>query len=388
MREDSSFVRGFAKEGNCWKRSDALQQIQATEGAFETAVSLDEASRWLTSRLNGGIQRWTLGGTAIDIATARSAVRLTAELKGSLEGGGTKSGDAFLESVERQGMVGATFGELTQRVDTLFFIGDVFRDLPRLGSAWLERFSTSYPSQERRCVFLAPASQWTEIERSMEASSLQGYFVDIGTPPVHRWLAELRARIAGRLPANPRSSVDEVLGWIERSHSSAWLWSSDALSLPAASVLIELVSDLNKTRRSMLIPFADDITFRNVASWLTGIGLPIDFYTGLPKRVDRRIGLNPELRIWLMPHPLAAAPPNEDCELVIVGMPTEEVRRRASIWVRAAVPGIEAAGTTLRGDGAVGLALRAQRTRDGIPTADEILDSWTHQVVDVRGLVC
>ena len=60
-----------------------------------------------------------------------------------------------------------------------------------------------------------------------------------------------------------------------------------------------------------------------------------------------------QLRVWLQPFPDAALPPEDAAKLIVIGAADDALARRADVYIRAAIPGIEAHGTTIRGDGTV-----------------------------------
>lgn len=311
-----------------------------------------------------------ISGTTVDVNTARAAVRLAVASGGVIDAAETVSSAAMRRATEREGIVAATLAEIRQRADAVVIVGDPVEECPRL----IERFLEAGPAE------LAARRRFLSIgETRIAGLPVDRYtHVEVARGDTHRLLAE--ARGAMRVG---KADTSGVAAWLREATYSGWVWSSEVLDPLAAGTLIGLVTELNQDRRAVLVPLASDATFRNVATWLTGLSGPIDFGSGTPELLEKLAATS--LTLWLQPYPTAPPPPLDDSFLVVLGMADADVAERADLYLPTGVPGIDFAGSTFRGDGTVCLPLYA--TRDcGFPSAAHVLaEIATHLAAQVSG---
>jgi formylmethanofuran dehydrogenase subunit B len=66
--------------------------------------------------------------------------------------------------------------------------------------------------------------------------------------------------------------------------------------------------------------------------------------------------------------------------LIVIGTPDDALRRRATLVLPAAVPGIESTGTTFRGDGTVSLGWRPPFQQTAAASIGQVLLALGDQV--------
>jgi formylmethanofuran dehydrogenase subunit B len=299
----------------------------------------------------------TIGGTIIDVQTARAAIRLAADLRGVIDVCGSSSEAAFGGVMEREGYVGATLAEMDTRADSVVLIGPVRRELPRLLSRFFSgRVATG--DKPRRMMVLGHRDPEDDLEIPAAWLSPEGKLID---------------QLAATRSALRHGTDDQPLAdWLRSADYTAFLWSRDTLGPLEASMVAGLVDQLNEDRRAVMIPVAESATFRNVASWLTGLAGPLDFRDLPPITCQPAAMLGGDLRIWLQPFPDSPPPPDDRRPLIVIGAADAALVRRSDIYLRTAVPGIEAAGTTFRGDGTVTLRMESW-CETPFPHADAVL---------------
>lgn len=360
-------------EGYCDRATASLKALNKQLASCVGSVNLTFASESLAAKMMqledaAGQAEWGLGGLCLDLQTARWGVRLAAGLGGRLEFAASPSAVAFRLAGERSGWTAATLGELTQRIDSIVLVGDVLGHYPRLLKRWIIDGAREEITARRRYCHLISSDQRANV------SVLEGATVIEYQP------AMLHERLAAvRLADRQKNCQDPLQQWLQQGDSTAWLWSGDVFDVTAASTLCELINEMNQQRRCVAIPLADDALARNVTSWLSGVAGPVDFRC-LP--VTRQSWESPAvpLRLWLQPYPTAPPPPVDDAYLVVVGLADEETRARADLYVRTRVPGIEQAGTTLRGDGTVSLPLSQICAAGELPTTAAVLEHWASDI--------
>lgn len=293
-----------------------------------------------------------IGGTATDLQTARAAVRFAAARGATLRGAPSRSALAFQAVSEREGAMLATLGEVAARCDSVVLLGEVEAAYPRLVERWLA--SGDRPPGAKRLLRIGGASSSQPLEQIL-ATTRMAFESSVGVPT-------------------------ELSRWLEPAESIAWIWAPEALDEDAATMLCGLNQCLARDRRSLLVPIVEDGAMANVASWLGGFQPPIAFTGGLPRPLEANTPPAAEARIWLQPFPDAPQPEAIAGEeaLIVIGTAAAPLRERAALWIPAAVPGWESHGTTLRGDGTVGLAWRplpaARNLAAELPTIAGVLD--------------
>lgn len=376
-------VSGSAEgiRGDCQRAMEARRQLDEFHADSHPAWAACDGEEFLARCLAVPASarvseepRWTIGGTILDLQTARSVIRLAATHQGSIDLYSSSSARAFRAAWERQGYIGATLGELRHRFDTVILIGDCLQHWPRLRSLLQPPPFSRHPPLHRRICHLLPADDAVAKKALMaDHDSAAETIFDYPPGRLHDTLVALLSPRSGapELPPHPLRS------WIDQGTSTAWLWAPTSLDPLAAGILCELSRRENEHRRMALIPLAEDQLFRHVSSWHCGLSGPLDFVPVIP-RLDQSTTLPvPRLRLWLQPFPTAPAAPNDAVPTLVLGAPRKESLEPGSMWVRAAIPGVEVGGTAMRGDGGVSLPLRGSSTGQVPPTAAEILDRWS-----------
>lgn len=307
-------------------------------------------------------------GTIIDIQTAREAVRLAARLRGHATAF-TEPGEQFFQDVsEREGWIGATLGELSGRADSILLIGAVETRLPRV-------LAGIAPACRVRRIGIGIATVNGTRTTSAHEAQANGRKETLEEVADAEQLTGLLSNAAHAIDTG-QAGISRLADWLSEAQYVGVLWTGELMDPLAAGALIRLVNLINQRSRGVLIPVSETATFRTVSSWLTGFSGPVDFQQDLPRLMERSETAKCETRIWLQPFPDAAQPPEDDAKLILVGTAEPELANRADVYIRTAMPGIETAGTTFRGDGTIALPLSkvtAEAAEASPPTACQIL---------------
>jgi formylmethanofuran dehydrogenase subunit B len=338
---DSSAEGWTLEDHGCSLAKQRLALLHLSQRGRDASNGLASGAQLIqiqrTERERGSI---VVGGTILDVQTARAAIRFAAEMQARLDVVSSAGEKAFMSVGEREGWMGATLGELAGRADSLVCIGPVEKHFPRLVERFFEGPLQS--SLQPRRLFHLEVEDTEQLKRRL-SSALTVYSKTRGLQP----------------PVSPDRFDDQpFLDWLATGEYIAFVWGTEddagrGLDRLAANLLRELVSELNLKRRAVLIPLSESTTFRNVAAWLTGFSGPLDFQGSLPRLLDSDALMTGPLRVWLQPFPDAALPPEDGAKLIVIGAADDALARRADAYIRAAIPGLEAHGTTIRGDGTV-----------------------------------
>ncbi|MDE1950228.1 MAG: formylmethanofuran dehydrogenase, partial [Burkholderiales bacterium] len=279
------------------------------------------------------------------------------------------------------GQFTTTLAEVRARADLIVFVGG----LPDAAAPLtLERLGLG-AALARRVVVLgsgtddaAGLARWAGPAVAVETLYLQD---DLFTT-----LAWLGAAVAGRAPAGLPPALRALAEQL-RAARYAVLVGTPA-RLPAQSALIieavhRLVGDLNRSTRAAALWIGGGngaATANQVWAWLSG--LPLRSRAG-PQGLEHEPHVFDTVRLiadgavdallWVSSFEPDAAPPNSALPQVVLGHPDQAsaCRRKGSIFIPVATPGVGAAGHVFRTDGTVLMPLFAVRP-DGLPGVDEV----------------
>jgi formylmethanofuran dehydrogenase subunit B len=316
-----------------------------------------------------------IGGLGTDTAGLRAALRL-AEATGAVLDHAHGAGlGANLLALQTGGWVTATLAEARNRPDLVLLVGgDGGASAPRLFERVLRPPSTLDPERgaARRIVQLGGApSAWPGIAHLPCAPEDL-----LGT------VGLLRALVAGRPLAAPAALV-ELAAALRSAAYALIVWSAGSLPEPAATVahLAELTKALNTEGRAAGLPLAagDNATGANqVATWQTGVPLPLSLAAGVPDHDPVRWRAQALLArggadalLWISTFSDIAPPPGDVPTVLLVraGFVPAAV---PAVLIPVGTPGLDHPGSVYRTDGIAALPLRALRPSP-LPTTAEVL---------------
>ncbi len=335
--------------------------------------------------------RLSIVGSPPDFQTARAAIDLAAASGAVLEFASTPTLQALAAAVARDGLTTATLGDVRQHADRIVWVGRPDHRLPRLR----ERFTS--PDLPTLCVL--PQGYQDRADGADETTlRLETGCVD--------WLRSVLLELQRRpsqdiLPGEDTSggdttgedttgedttgAVGRLLSFLGESRYVAFVLADDALSTdderPAASWWLRLVEQLGQTRRCVLLMPDDGAAARQTLLWRTGFSGAVHFVdrtpslSVAPQRCDATIRLRPSLAHADDERPATSGDESPTVLLGDQGTPDAWVAA-AHVFLPVGWAGSDHAGTTVRGDGTVTLALQ--------PLPDAVLpDRNPHRAADV-----
>jgi formylmethanofuran dehydrogenase subunit B len=320
-----------------------------------------------------------LAGLGTDTAGMRAAIRLAEAVGGVLDHAHSAGLLANLAAMRGGGWVTATLAEARNRPDLVLLVGgDGSGVSSRLHERVLRPRQTldSAGSPERRIVQLGgEVSAWPGIEHvACPDDRLLGV------------VGALRALVAGRR-VPPAADVDgrlaEIAAALRAARYSLIVWTAGALAEPEATVahLAELTKALNAKTRAAGLPLsaADNVIGANqVATWQTGVTLPLSLATGVPDHDPQRWSASALLArgaadalLWVAS--LAELePPVASIPTILLAWAGFAPKRPVEVLIPVGTPGLDHAGSLYRSDGVVALPVR--RLRDaGLPSVAEVI---------------
>ena len=122
-----------------------------------------------------------------------------------------------------------------------------------------------------------------------------------------------------------------------------------------------------------------EITASQVATWQTGVPLPISFTTGVP--IHEPLLYNGatmleknevDCLMWIATYSPDDTPPSTDAPSIVIGHPKMKLDKNIDVFIPVGIPGIDTRGLASRTDSVATLPLHKIRDSN-LPTANSVL---------------
>ena len=344
------------------------------------------------------------GGTRGSIATLRAMVELAEQARGGLDPASADEGN-WDRAVQAHGQATATWGEVRDRADLLFYWRfESGRSHPR----HFARFSVDHPGSdtlERRQRYLValdstPNGAGDRADRKLSWPPACDPEVLHLLRGLVRGIPYAPADVVGRFGVS-LDSLSELAGRLRTAGYAAIVCGPEISfgnrGREVAAQMLRLTRELNAHTRCVVLRESDEanaVGATQVFTWRTGYPGAISFAGGSPvfhpeqgtaarwianRDVDALIVVEPGPRSVIPAWLDAAGDPT--IPMLVVGGGNSGIWSRAAIAIPAAQPGLDHTIDMYRGDG-VPLTLAPSKTRSGapenlvheaIPSADRIL---------------
>lgn len=353
-------------------------------------VSLEKATSRAAEILRSSSQP-LISGLIADIQTCRNAVALAEKVGGVIDhanGASIRSSSAVMQRV---GEVRATLAEVRNRADCVVVFGEqVFDRFPRLMDRILlpQKTLGTENSTNKKIFVLEPSIDETTRAVS-EPNNVTKLFLNF--PFIESIIYRLQEIVTK--PVNAILEIDDatqalidLYQIIQTSQYTTFIWSAADLNKQSAEQSIQAITESIKILMSNIrcvgLPLGGskgEVTASQVATWQTGVPLPVAFMNGAPVH-------NPLLHdgmsmvenneidslVWVATYSPGDLPPTTDSPTIIIGHPKIQADN-ASVFIPTGVPGIDTRGLACRTDHVATLPLQAIR-HSSLPPASEVLN--------------
>lgn len=351
-------------------------------------VTLDQAISKAAEILTASTQP-LVNGLIADIQTCREAVALTEKIGGVIDhtnGEGLRSGTAVMQRI---GEVRTTLAEVRNRADCVVIFGSgVLKRFPRLVERVLQPNKTlgnEYSNKKK--IFILDISA---DDGSLNDLGINATYLHIQMPLLESVVYKLQEVIT-----KPRDCFIEIDNATQRlmdlhqtitaSDYTTFIWAGAEFNGDTAQhtiqALTETIKKLMATQRCVGLPLGGskgEISANQVATWQTGVSLPVAFMTGTPLhdpvRYDgMRMIENGEADslVWIATYNSDDTPPETDIPTIVLGHPKMNCRD-ASVFIPTGIPGIDCRGLACRTDNVATLPLRSMRN-SSLPAASDVV---------------
>ena len=341
-------------------------------------ASIDDALNEAAELLRAS-QLPLVNGLVADVQSCREAIALTEKLGGVVD---HLNGNAMRKSVavmQRIGEVKTTLAEVRNRADCVVIFGKgVSTKFPRLLPRILTPEKTlGNGNTKSKKIFIVDVSENGTTQCETDNNITQILF----NYPVLESLIYRFQEVVTR-PKEYFSECDKeteelfkILDVIAASQYTTIIWTVSNFNPESAEhtvqALTETIKTLMKNIRCVALPLGGskgEVTANHVATWQTGVALPISFTQGTPihdpviydgmKMIQHQ---ETDCLLWIASYNSKDMPPKTDIPTILFGHPNMKCEH-ADVFIPVGVPGIDQRGLACRTDSVATLPL--QRIRE------------------------
>ncbi|QMU61081.1 MAG: hypothetical protein GKR92_04940 [Gammaproteobacteria bacterium] len=339
-----------------------------------------------------------VSGLIADVQSCREAVALTEKLSGVIDHANGRSIRKGTAVMQRIGEVRTTLAEVRNRADCVVIFGSgVSTRFPRLMDRILtpeKTLGTENTNQKKIFILDVSSDNTTRCKTENNVShiylnyplleSLVYRFQEVVTRPKEYFLEH-------NSESDPEHDKDtkhlfSILDTISKSQYTTLIWSVGDFNQESAEhtvqALTESIKTLMKDVRCVGLPLGGskgEITASQVATWQTGVPLPVSFtqespihnpvlYDGTSVLENQEA----DCLLWIATYNSDDVPPEHDIPTIVLGHPNMKCNS-AEVYLPVGVPGIDHRGLACRTDNVATLPLH--KIRDSkLPAASDLLN--------------
>lgn len=358
--------------------------IEGRPAVFEAAVA--EAVRLLsTSRLP------IIAGLGTDVAGARAAIKLAAQIDGVVDHMNSEWLLRDLDVAREAGMMVITRTEAALIADTVLLVG------PGLEAAGLEADLIDRPmpadnAARRQVIRLCP-----EIPARRRPD--RETWVGNNRADLPGILAALRATIAGRPCGKVRkkSTLDAVAAELRRARFGVAIWSAAELDVLTIEMVCGLVDDLNRATRFSGLPLcASDQAagVLEVCGWLIGFPVRTGFRDGIPEHDPWRFSAprliesgEADCALWISAYDATGPDWNREIPLIALTGADTKFPRAPQVHIAVGKPGFDHDAIEHFAPTGTLTCVQAKHRTDAIPV-DAVIDILRSQLRNTGAPLC
>ncbi len=354
------------------------------------AVSLDKAIEAAAGILRQSRQP-LLSGLGTDVAGMRAAVALAEATHGFMDHMHGQALSNNYRVLQSRGWMTTTLSEIRNRADLVVFIGTDASQYHRFYERALFPAETLFEPEaaKRELVYVGNGlkSRPHGAPKGLKTSVLNCKPEQLGEFAGAANAAVLGQPLDNKVGSIKTQAIEQLAKRLQQAKYSVIVWAPGELPEDHGEAIIEslcnLIETLNATTRSsgfMLGGGNAGTTAANVTAWLTGYPLRISFARGYPAYDPVAYSTANVLKsgaadsvLWLSTFGADdSMPATGKLPSIVIADSDKAFNSEPDVFIPAAIPGIDHAGTLIRGDSVVSLPLQKVRDSDRTRAAEII----------------
>ncbi len=354
-------------------------------------VSLDEAINKAVGVLQSSSQP-LINGLIADVQACRKAIALTDKIGGVVDHANGKYMRANIAVMQRMGKVKTTLAEVRNRADHVIIFGaEVLDRFPR----FLDRIlspekSLGTENTTNKTITIIDSQAQQDVSKSFDQTNIN--YLRLDMPNLESIIQVLQSTIQSpdkvdEAESNITKTIKSVYTKIFDSQYTTIVWNTGLLNTDTAEQTVQAITlsikELMKEIRCVGLPLGGskgEITANQVATWQTGIPLPVAFMSGTPVHdpvlYDGSTMLEnneADSLLWLSTYSADDVPPETTIPTIVIGHPNMGISKQTTVFIPVGVPGIDNRGLACRTDSVATLPLQKIRNSD-LPVASDVLN--------------
>lgn len=336
-----------------------------------------------------------------DVQTYREAIALTEKLGGVIDHANGTVMRKSTAAMQRIGEVKTTLAEVKNRADCVIIFGaNVTKKFPRLIQRILMPKKTlGVDGTVNKKIFILDVAEdgimHSEIENNIShirlnyplLESLIYRFQEVVTRP-KEYFIEHNAENDPEHDKDTRQ-LFTILETILNSQYTTLIWSTSNFNVESAEHTVQAITESIKTLMNKvhcvglsLSGSKGEITANQVATWQTGVPLPVSFTNSTPVHnpvlfdgMKMLQNNETDCVLWLSSLSPDDIPPQSNASMIVLGHPNMNCDH-ADVFIPIGIPGIDHRGLASRTDSVATLPLQKLR-ESNLPSADNLLKKLT-----------
>ena len=353
------------------------------------SVDLDQAITKAAELLQSSSQP-LISGLIADIQSCREAMALSEKVGGVIDHANGTSLRNSTAVMQRIGEVKTTLAEVRNRADCVIIIGSgVLKRFPRLVDRVLTPSKTlGNENSARKKIYILDINP--DDGYTAKLNLQQATYVHLNMPLLESLVYKLQEVITK--PEESFTEIDDATRQLMELHHTicasdytTFIWASAEFNRATAQHTIQALTETIKTlmvkRRCVGLPLGGskgEIGANQVATWQSGVALPVAFMGGTPVHDPVRFdgarmleNREADCLVWIATYSPDDESPQTDFPAIVLGHPKMQCDH-ATVFIPTGIPGIDSRGLACRTDGVATLPL--PKLRDSVlPAASDVL---------------
>lgn len=352
-------------------------------------ASLEDALNKAAELLNASSQA-LVSGLIADVQTCREAVAMTEKVSGVIDHANGTMMRSNVAVMQRHGKVKTTLAEARNRADNIIIFGsDILNRFPRFLDRILSPKQTLGTKNTNNKLITIIDSKAQLASQEFKQKNIN--YLRLDAPSLDAIIQSLQQIVQTNMQADDEQdpttqALIELYNTILNSSYTTVVWNTGLLNTETAEQSVQALSmtlkTLMKTHRCVGLPLGGskgEITASQVATWQTGVPLPISFTTGVP--VHDPLLFNgatmlenneADCLVWIATYSPDDTPPDTNIPTIVIGHPKMHLNKDTAVFIPIGIPGIDTRGLACRTDSVATLPLQKIRETE-LPSANDVL---------------
>jgi len=352
-------------------------------------VTLEEAINKAVDILKTSSQP-LISGLIADVQACREAIALSEKIGGVIDHANGPYMRANMAVLQRMGKVKTTLAEARNRSDNIIIFGSkILERFPRLMERVLAPNKSLGADNTINKKITIIDSQDQPVNQQFDQANIN--YLRLDAPNLESVIATLELIIHSPTESEQNNTIDKSLlalyQQILTSQYTTLIWYTGLFDNAAAEqtvqILTQSIKTLMKEVRCVGLPLGGskgEITASQVATWQTGVPLPIAFMSGTPVHdpvlydgVAMLKNNEADSLVWLSTYSSDDAPPETDIPTIVIGHPGLQIANSTAVYIPVGIPGIDVRGLACRADSVATLPLQKIRN-NALAAANDVLN--------------